>query len=371
MNNSTCITLESPGIVNETGLPDFADMPFFRIKYQPAMDHCPVELWSKIARLACTDGGRTGCSLSLVSQYIRDATASARYTSVAITNRASVQAFANLATTVEAFNPVIRHLLVILEPEEKEHEADTATDALKIILGLASRTLYTLHCHYGDPFRSSPFQKHTIWRFPFPVLTDLTLYTLESDWDVPSTNIFPSLNRLHLVEASDPVAIWNEIALRTPSVQVVRLSLVDAFVGEDLPRFLRVLLDTPAPDPRQFADQARRRAVRRANAHSVYTPGSSEEKWAVDVASRLPNVRHVRLAPVFQSGFGANVAGGHETMRQVESIAQCCAEGLGKGEIHILGSMDEYTRENAWKDWLDAVDGQGLWPSGECLEPDT
>ena len=34
------------------------------------MEQVPVELWEKIARYACVDGGKTGNALSLVSRFM-------------------------------------------------------------------------------------------------------------------------------------------------------------------------------------------------------------------------------------------------------------------------------------------------------------
>ena len=50
-----------------------------------AMDGLAVEVIEKIAAFACTDGGRTGLSLSLTSKYIREATRAVRFHSVSLT----------------------------------------------------------------------------------------------------------------------------------------------------------------------------------------------------------------------------------------------------------------------------------------------
>ncbi|KZP14737.1 hypothetical protein FIBSPDRAFT_704976, partial [Athelia psychrophila] len=49
---------------------------------QPRMEHMRVEVWEKILTLSCVDGGRTGCSLSLVSKAFHDASHRSRYHSV-------------------------------------------------------------------------------------------------------------------------------------------------------------------------------------------------------------------------------------------------------------------------------------------------
>ncbi|KAI0334672.1 hypothetical protein GY45DRAFT_1318281 [Cubamyces sp. BRFM 1775] len=51
---------------------------------RPGLEDLPFELLEQIFRLACTDGGRTGCSLSLVSKHVRAASISTRFRSVSI-----------------------------------------------------------------------------------------------------------------------------------------------------------------------------------------------------------------------------------------------------------------------------------------------
>ncbi|KAI0766832.1 hypothetical protein BD413DRAFT_480233 [Trametes elegans] len=48
------------------------------------MDILPLEIWLDIFMLACTDGGYTGCSLSLTSKAIRAITRTLRFHSVAL-----------------------------------------------------------------------------------------------------------------------------------------------------------------------------------------------------------------------------------------------------------------------------------------------
>ncbi|EKM49564.1 uncharacterized protein PHACADRAFT_106063, partial [Phanerochaete carnosa HHB-10118-sp] len=76
------------------------------------MDHCPVELWLRFASLACTDGGKTGCSLSLVSRYVRDATKRFRYQSIAIISEQSLISFARLIQNTIPSPANIYHLFV-------------------------------------------------------------------------------------------------------------------------------------------------------------------------------------------------------------------------------------------------------------------
>lgn len=53
---------------------------------RPAMDKVPmpVEIWHKIFRMCCTDGGYTGRSLCLVSKRVRELSKQSKYHSIAI-----------------------------------------------------------------------------------------------------------------------------------------------------------------------------------------------------------------------------------------------------------------------------------------------
>lgn len=57
------------------------------------MDTIPYELQAIIFRLACVDGGTTGCSLALVSKYIRDVSGPYRLRSVSLHGPEEIQSF--------------------------------------------------------------------------------------------------------------------------------------------------------------------------------------------------------------------------------------------------------------------------------------
>jgi hypothetical protein len=54
----------------------------------------PPEIWDKIVKCACMDGGSTGCALSLVSRYIRDVSHSSRLQSIALDGVRALQSAA-------------------------------------------------------------------------------------------------------------------------------------------------------------------------------------------------------------------------------------------------------------------------------------
>ncbi|EED83138.1 predicted protein [Postia placenta Mad-698-R] len=60
------------------------------------MDDVPVEIWSRIFTLACTDNGTTGRSLAQVSRYFRDASSAVRLRSIALIGLEQTRRFADL-----------------------------------------------------------------------------------------------------------------------------------------------------------------------------------------------------------------------------------------------------------------------------------
>lgn len=59
------------------------------------MDHFPPEIWEQIFIFACTDSGRTGLSLSLVSRYFHNVSRSYQYQSVSLTRSKHIPLFRN------------------------------------------------------------------------------------------------------------------------------------------------------------------------------------------------------------------------------------------------------------------------------------
>ncbi|KAI9057411.1 hypothetical protein FKP32DRAFT_1358882 [Trametes sanguinea] len=85
-----------------------------------SLNHLPVELLEPIFQLACTDGGRTGCALSLTSKHIRAASHSARFHSVSLLSGCMNQlaqfiaSYSSLCDNDEARKPRVRHLCLAL-----------------------------------------------------------------------------------------------------------------------------------------------------------------------------------------------------------------------------------------------------------------
>jgi hypothetical protein len=67
---------------------------FYFVQQPLTASSLPPEIWDKIVKCACMDGGSTGCALSLVSHYIRDVSHSSRLQSIALDGLRALQSAA-------------------------------------------------------------------------------------------------------------------------------------------------------------------------------------------------------------------------------------------------------------------------------------
>ncbi|TFK92243.1 hypothetical protein K466DRAFT_626631 [Polyporus arcularius HHB13444] len=191
------------------------------------MDSLPVELVTEVAFLACTDGGRTGCSLSLVSKRIRNAVYPARFHTVALAS--DPEAFSKFLDVYREqrhrlpnTNPHVRHLFLSLLPIEGEpiyrrprpslHNAIRAYEEhLRNLRDLGERhgaAVCALMQELAPDLETFTFI-HGEWQnvptvdCTFPRLRELTLVDGMPEFlslDDSSQPMFPRLERLHAVE---------------------------------------------------------------------------------------------------------------------------------------------------------------------------
>ncbi|RDX55390.1 hypothetical protein OH76DRAFT_1396777 [Lentinus brumalis] len=242
------------------------------------MESLPPELLHEICTLACTDGGFTGCSLSLVSKHIRDASRLARFHSVAISGTSKQLAgflcCYNKERTVTAggeadgYQPVVKHLfLAAADGGEKRKEwngistdeialrtdgdeedqaarrvrlRETALAAyrhdLVALFRLVSRDLQTLsfvHCTRGE--HEFPDLLHSECDQGFPALQEFYLYGKGPFVGVAGSPVcFPQLTRLRLpFSPNDKEEKLHEWAQRAPEITHLCLSYV-ARVSQEL-----------------------------------------------------------------------------------------------------------------------------------------
>ncbi|KAH9889085.1 hypothetical protein C8Q73DRAFT_709592 [Cubamyces lactineus] len=128
LESSLAATMPPSRILSAIGKP----LRFHR-RRRRTLEDLPVELLQIIFCIACTDGGRTGCSLSRVSKRIRAISLSTRFHSVALVSGLSSK-LTRFATTferacVEAARqtispPIVRHLCISVTLNPKVQDAD-------------------------------------------------------------------------------------------------------------------------------------------------------------------------------------------------------------------------------------------------------
>ncbi|TFK93625.1 hypothetical protein K466DRAFT_92742 [Polyporus arcularius HHB13444] len=190
------------------------------------MERLASELLHHICTLACTDGGFTGCSLSLVSQYMRAASRSTRFHSIAISGTSKqLDGFLSClekerAANAHTYKPAVKHLFfAAAEGGEirKDWRGDPRNPSLKaarahygqnlaLLLRIVAKDLQTLcfvHCHGWYSLTNLQLSDVNCPK-AFPALRELSLYGTNPFVQGPTH--FPRLTHLHLTFAAYSVA---------------------------------------------------------------------------------------------------------------------------------------------------------------------
>ena len=194
---------------------------------QDVMVALPIELLAQIFTYACTDGGYTGCSLSLVSKHIRAASRGARFHSVSLT-RASAEQVSQFSSHLLAecalsngtgAAPRVKHLCLTAAKRSVGHlEQSTATAGdtelvhfitdVMTLLTIIAPNLLTLSLVSRLPLYIAGLPLPDIRKVSFPILEELSIVghrllfpPLSDDTSgadpVGSQTVFPNLTHLH------------------------------------------------------------------------------------------------------------------------------------------------------------------------------
>lgn len=256
-----------------------------------AMRPFPAELWHNIGAIACTDGGYTGCSLSLVSHCMRDVMRPVRYTSVALTSQQSCLAFAGMLDDINPHSAIV-HLFVSYNITTRGADA-TALDATTLnTLSLLDAALHE------DPSPRRPHIDHS--RIPRPAIiqhrrhgtalpqSPRPLHPLHLQTPRPRAPPVPRPRAPPFsITTTRGIDTWEELALLAPNMTTVRISGIKQ--DTTLSSFLRILLDVPVPP--------RPPGPRYIFCVDEFAPGSSDAVRSVDIASRLPHLRSIYIQP--------------------------------------------------------------------------
>ena len=223
------------------------------------MQGLAVELLEEIYTLSCTDGGSTGCSLSLVSKRIRETSRAARFHSISLTSGTGQQ-FAKFlqsfdkeraaAATERGRIPTVRHLCISVAdgedvrgdwcswPTYVNKQRDVAAEVKNegehkryltdfiAFMQLVSPGLYSLSL-----VQWQGWQKYTmlpeITCSGFPLLEELTITAF--DPFIPGgadccSPFYPRLTRLHFGSIFGDGVLKLEDGTRAPHITHLRLS---------------------------------------------------------------------------------------------------------------------------------------------------
>ena len=230
------------------------------------MDSVAPEILHEIFKLACTDGGFTGCSLSLVSKHVRSTSRSARFHSVAVSGTARqlhnfLSSFSRERTIAEAdrrYTPVVRHLFfAVAEGGEckrdwrthwgldkdklKQLQAAIATARdfylrdIATLFRLLSQDLHTLffvHCHGWSTLTNLSGIECS---GGFPALRELTIIGDDPFVSVAPAIFYPSLTYLHIDAPSwvqEKLPSWAERSPRVTHLCLSNINIITAQLKE-------------------------------------------------------------------------------------------------------------------------------------------
>ena len=313
------------------------------------MEDVPIELWWKIASIACTDGGYTGGSLAQVSRSVQNATKSYRYQSVALKSDDQMRSFAKIAHRNREVG--IKHLFLAAPLNNKLspfagmiQQGPTLEDVFYKILRNASPTLISLVVYEGG--RTSVAAK----AIRFPVLTDLIIpITLRGeDLDVR----FPSLRRLFLFPLHDrdgrvvtPTLYLSELP---PTLTHLRID-VHSFVVEDAVRLVHAFVGVPINPSSRFA-RFIAFGLGDLPGWSTQTALKTEELSS----GRLANLKNIYLRPLGSLGL---FSGPRE-------MTQTRVEVNGDKRLYLFpdSHTEKYGINEAKRHWYNLVKGgDGPW----------
>ncbi|RPD66621.1 hypothetical protein L226DRAFT_203736 [Lentinus tigrinus ALCF2SS1-7] len=332
------------------------------------MDSLAVELIAEVAFHACTDGGFTGSSLSVVSRRIRDATHTARFHSVSIAS--NPEAFAKFLDVYREQRhrtrdvyPRVRHLFLSLLPIEGEPVYRTPRLSLHNAVRAYEEHLRTLR-DLGERHGA------TLCDLVRELAPDLETFAfVRGEWkNVPTVDcVFPRLRELSLIDGV-PEFIRLEGVERPMFPRLERLHTVEYFHARpvDLCQFAH-----HAPhlvhyrcSGMHYADTATMCSLK-----LVTGPRSSE-----DESPLLPHLRRVMAQPTVVKHCFGDMQGQNRLSAELRA---CAAQARSGTRFHILVKHDPLQPVNtqegietapercirkAKEEWMQRVEGgSGCW----------
>lgn len=354
------------------------------------MDHLPVELIIKILHLACFDDKLTGCFLSLVSKWVRDAIESFQFEAISLHGLAQVAGFAlHLRGLPKETSPRyrIKHLFVsglpvadeekkkvkrnenlkrvaigqrliardgddpdregdgpFPEPASDNEDSETlqAQEALELVKAFHAIVQYSsphLQTLFIAISPHAPMRTHLKFTYPLPNLIDLS--ATPAGWIFELRQIFPKLRRIHTTSGLRGYGDQHTVDFRVtaPVLEQLRLSEV-SFEGLWLPAAFMQPAGVEQGCGLLFPETLQRVLIQ---------PGA----WPI--RREIPVLPHslscLRTDFLRASSLIAKSSRSYQLILLEEFSLQYWLDGKGYGL--------EYCFEDARRDWLDVISGQG------------
>lgn len=201
------------------------------------MERVPAEIWSRISSYACMDTGFTGRSLSLVSKFIRDASARVKLQSAAVHGPYQIVGLHNMLLITPPHLRRIRFMFLSDSESPVSYESNVSpaicpiitgkqiSESLCFILQAIAEHVQILYFDYLNvPWKSIP-------QIGFPRLIELASYGFPyrkpKGSRAPSHVSCPNLRRWHLISYT---GVWHgkdafaHISIITPKITHLRFS---------------------------------------------------------------------------------------------------------------------------------------------------
>ncbi|KAJ6557697.1 hypothetical protein B0H19DRAFT_1148367 [Mycena capillaripes] len=291
------------------------------------MERLPPELLLEIFAFACTDGGPTGCALSLVSRHVHDVSAPAKLRSVALRGLPCMRLFAAMLER-NPKHPNVEHLFLTDNGGRKDL-GENARDIYTAIITTVGPTLITLSISL---LFADVYIEHAVPAgCSLPKLRDLSMasstFTVHEAATAPSLPALLCLHFYGMSPSNTDAQLLDLAAGGAPGVTHMRLSCLYEF--EHFPDMLSVAL----------GEQPMRSEVPKLS-----LPSALE--------------RLIILPSTFDYDEAVCGYGEYEQATMIEGLEELAE----KNEKVTLGPGCWYNIDDCLEDWLDVVNsGDGCW----------
>ncbi|EPQ53780.1 hypothetical protein GLOTRDRAFT_131111 [Gloeophyllum trabeum ATCC 11539] len=311
---------------------------------QTVMVEFPVEIWEPIFSLACTDDGRTGCSLSLVSKFIHKVSAPLRYQSVLLEGITQMSSFLRVMKGNPESTPKVECLLLCDRSPDLCHvDKESCSDTPQALSQAWRAVLHELLPVVSHYLRTLTVFTHARRDFllpdvSLPMLEELIIHgdcedrVTHQTLGSPPIPLLPSLLRLH-VEGRTHHPGFNGVADMLLSLSHSAPSLAHLTI------WALMFSLAKSPDPSRFSW---------LTALKPYGDGSGRS-WLTDLFPALRSVAF-RPLPRRQDNDSRLV---EEILRRILSRAELAVEV----DVLKAGSLEEDLYQKVKRAWLRSPSG--------------